>query len=204
MTFFTLVFGHLAITEANDAAQLLILKPKISAEKLEERRRRGQNRDSSDEEEEGEGPREQSCLYEAVFCGGLRRCLLKNHNFSSQGRKRCRIVGLSIFTLLTLVCATVMEMTRWPAWSDWFPSYAPHYSESDGLTQEQVDTLDRLNWVKSSICAYLVVVGLLTRLGYFICYGIVSILGGPCLLCHYMKNKKKSENVEKKQQSGPA
>lgn len=54
---------------------------------------------------------EQSCIYDVVLCGGLRKCMfLKYHNNSDQLQRKAKLIGLTIITGLTLVAATVMEL----------------------------------------------------------------------------------------------
>ena len=72
-----------------------------------------------------------------------------------------------------------MEMCHYQFWSDQFPSYAPHYSESTSLSTEKVIELDKLNLAKTIICLYLVVFSLLLRISHLILLPVVALVGAP-------------------------
>jgi len=81
MTFFTLFFGYLGVTEVYDETQLMLLKPRL----LERMKARRQMRIQNNERGRDRPTDEQSCIYDVILCGGLRRCILKkNENNSDQ------------------------------------------------------------------------------------------------------------------------
>ena len=81
MTFFTLVFSYLGMTEVFDDSMLLIFKPKLFELKLENARRQRAAQENGHQVNLRHAynndalPKENSCTYDVIFCGGLRRCL---------------------------------------------------------------------------------------------------------------------------------
>ena len=74
---------------------------------------------------------------------------------------------MTIFTALTLVAATVMELSHRELWSEWFPeSFSPHYSQVSYLIEEEgrVDALEKLNLAKTALSGYVIVFALVFRI----------------------------------------
>ena len=78
---------------------------------------------------ERDDTKEQSCLYDVIFCGALRGCIFfKGRRHSQRKKKIAHRVGMSLLVFITVVTGTFMELSHWPIWSEWFASFAPHYS----------------------------------------------------------------------------
>ena len=117
MTFFTCVFSFLCITEIHDSFLRNILVRKD--ENLENRRAHQHNRlDEANEEFECDA---RLCLYEFIFCGGLRQCLffvdysLGNEEEALRKRSKCSILA---FSMITLVFAFFMEVSHYEFFSN--------------------------------------------------------------------------------------
>ena len=93
---------------------------------------------------------------------------------------------MTVFTLLTGI---VMELSRWRVWSVWFPAFAPHYTEDSQVSEALANELDSLNTAKSVIYGYVVIIGLLLRVGHYIVMPLLCLVGFPCLLCSYKNSK---------------
>lgn len=108
---------------------------------------------------------------------------------TNRAKKNARMIGLSIFTTLTLISATTMELANRKVWAEWFPEFSPHYSEVKGLAQGTIDTIDTFILAKTVIISYLIVVALLLRLNNIVALVLVSILGAPFFVCVYVANR---------------
>ena len=87
MTFFTLFFGYLALTEIYDDTEMMYCKPKAYKKELirrvAEQRRLSQNDDAHNRAEmhravdsdNDRNDNDQNIGYEILLCGSLRRCL---------------------------------------------------------------------------------------------------------------------------------
>lgn len=82
-----------------------------------------------------------------------------------------------------------MELSRFRVWSEWFPAFAPHYTEDDKVSEDLANELDYLNTTKTVIYGYVVVFGLLLQVGHYIIMPIICLIGSPCLLCSYKNSK---------------
>ena len=77
--------------------------------------------------------------------------------------KKARCIGLSIFTFLSLVTATVMELCHMKLWADRFENYRPHYSDDVMVSEERVAQLNKLNWAKTVLSGYVIIFALILQ-----------------------------------------
>jgi len=205
MTVFTLIFLYLGVTEAYDETGLMICKPRTFAFNLacradEEGPNLPQQRMSE--------PREKNCFYDFILIGSLRRLIFCRSSQSScvserKKQARRRRIAKTVIILLTLSTATVMELCRWPFWSEWFPSnYSPHYSVQTSQSGQQAVLLDRLNMAKSFICAYLLLFNHLLPVSHFIILPVVALVGSVGFLVFFCQQKRR--RVAKKNSQGNA
>lgn len=93
-----------------------------------------------------------------------------------------------------------MELSHLQIWSEWFPKFAPHYSEEvDYLEYDvsRVSDLDKLNLVKTVLSGYVIVLALFFQVSTPLLTPIVCVVGSPIFLasyCKYQSKKKATDN----------
>ena len=194
MTGFTFFFLFFEITELYDDTELMIFKPDEYAR--EQARKASQVPASIIEQNNHVRDRKsykQSCIYELILCGGVRRCLFLKLSEKERVKKRARCIGLSICTALMLCSAAVMELCNRYIWTEWFPQYQPHYSEVQNFDHDHINMVDRLIWAKTAVCGYVIVFAVLLRISFFICLVPVASFGFPFFIYFYFRYKKEEQ-----------
>ena len=93
--------------------------------------------------------------------------------------------------MLTVLFGAVMELSHRKIWSDWLPdTYAPHYSEVNFLSEDTIDKIELLNWIKTGVGCYVIIFGILLRISHYIVLPIVCLVGSPFILAHYCSHKR--------------
>ena len=54
-----------------------------------------------------------------------------------------------------------MELCHRKVWAEWFPKFAPHYSDVNYVGEDKVSELDTLNWIKTAMTGYVIIFALL-------------------------------------------
>jgi len=175
--------------EVYDDSQMMIFKPRDYAREKARRERLALYIVNDLDPEEPIDSKDQSCIYELLLCGSLRRCMFFKQNDTERAKKRARFIGLSVCTVITLCSAVVMELCNRAIWAEWFPTFQPHYSEELSHSDDQIKELEDLNWTKTLVCGYVIIFALLLRVSFYICLVLVATLGSPIFAYAYCQNK---------------
>ena len=128
------------------------------------------------------------CLYELVFCGALRNCLIRDQapgEEASPYRKKSRC-GYLTFTTIAFLAGLVMEMSHFEFFSNFSPLFQPHYSVDESIDDDVKQTIWTLNLVKTIIVCSFFTLSIVFRSSFYVFAVLVCIFLWPVLLIHHI------------------